>query len=292
MSFTDALWLHRAVCAFVIFVTFSFALSEGNSQELIGSVEWHSSPIDWCEENYETSEAIVEFWNTLSGVFIFPVAIMAWLLHKSFRQHVDPHFAFCLLTLTCVGAGSIYFHATLSKLGQILDEITICWTNYYAILLVQPKEVFERRFGSTTRRLIFSMETLATVVAVTPVWALFFPIVSHVMTVATVVLLPWAIIHEFRAAKPTEQSNRILKLALTSHGTAVCCWVIDRLLCRELTTFLGFNPQLHAFWHAFVFLGAYFTIVGIAWVRATGDGYTARIQHYKDLLPYTRVTKV
>eukprot|EP01061_Rhynchopus_euleeides_P010627 TRINITY_DN20112_c0_g1_i1.p1 TRINITY_DN20112_c0_g1~~TRINITY_DN20112_c0_g1_i1.p1 ORF type:complete len:296 (+),score=102.19 TRINITY_DN20112_c0_g1_i1:56-943(+) len=292
MAFDDAMWLHRAGCLLVVVLTYVFALSEANRLTLTDSVRWHSSPIDWCEENYETHDLVAEFWNMLSGVIIFPCTGAAWFLHGSVRRLVEPRFAFCLITLTLVGVGSIYFHATLSTLGQVLDEITICWTNYYAILLVMPRSVFERRFGSTARRLIVSPETLVTVIAVTPVWAIFSPIISHVLTVLTIVLLPWAIIEQFRTQKTTAASQRILRLALAAHGTAVFSWVIDRLLCHQITHALGFYPQLHAFWHMFVFIGAYFTIVGITWVRSIGDGFNATIEHYKDLLPYTKVEKL
>eukprot|EP00660_Eupelagonema_oceanica_P017903 gene17903-16705_t len=37
----------------------------------------------------------------------------------------------------------MYFHATLSTMGQVLDEMCICWANYYAILLVLPKTKLE-----------------------------------------------------------------------------------------------------------------------------------------------------
>eukprot|EP00659_Diplonema_papillatum_P007555 gene7555-11563_t len=156
------------------------------------------------------------------------------------RNLVEPHFGFCLLTLACVGLGSFYFHATLSKLGQVLDEITICWTNYYAILMVMPRKELEEVVGVTGRALIFSAETLITVVLVTPIWAILYPWVSHVLTVATVVLLPWAIITQFRNSKHTnEATSRVLKLALTSHCTAVACWLADRLLCNQITSALG-----------------------------------------------------
>eukprot|EP01059_Diplonema_ambulator_P011497 TRINITY_DN21432_c0_g1_i1.p1 TRINITY_DN21432_c0_g1~~TRINITY_DN21432_c0_g1_i1.p1 ORF type:complete len:307 (+),score=79.76 TRINITY_DN21432_c0_g1_i1:45-923(+) len=289
MNKSDALWVHRAVCLLVVCITYMIAFAEGNRRELVGSLDWHSSPIDWCEENYEVHESVAEFWNMISGVVILPVAGLAWVLHSRMRMKVEPRFGFCLATLTLVGLGSIYFHATLSKLGQVLDEISICWTNYYAILLVVPQRRLEATIGSTARYLIFSPETLVTVVAITPIWALFYPIVSHILTVATIVLLPWAIIHQFRVSATADPASiKVLKTALTFHGTAVFCWVTDRLLCHEVTAFFGVYPQLHAWWHVFVFLGAYFTIVGISWVRSTGDGHEASIKHYYGV-PYAHI---
>ena len=266
MGVTDAEWIHRAGCVLCIAMTYAFAFSAAKREEVVDSVRWHSSPIDWCEDNYEHHTHIAEFWNVMSGLIVFPLTGLAWVLHVSMRKLVEPRFAFCLITLSCVGIGTMYFHSTLSKLGQILDEITICWTNYYAIILVIPKLTFEQRFGKTTRRLIMSIETLTTVILTTPIWALLYPWMSHLLTVLTIVLLPWAIITQFRAQNKTEASQRILKIALTCHATGVTCWALDRLACNQLTAMLGFYPQLHAWWHVFVFLGAYMTVVGVTWV--------------------------
>ena len=258
---------HRFLCILLVFLTFFVAFrNDENTAELLGSVERHSSPIDWCEENHAVSPIIAEWWNTWSGVSLFPITTLAWMRHSKFSHRVEPRFAFCLVALTCVGLGSIYFHATLSKLGQVLDEITICWTNYYAILIVIPKRKLEARIGVLTRSHIFSSDTLITVILTTPIWGLFYPILSHILTVATIVLLPWAIISEFNEAKGPTAAKVVLRTALMFHGTAVTCWVLDRLLCVQITEMLGFYPQLHAFWHIFVFTGAYFSIVGIIWV--------------------------
>ena len=39
-----------------------------------------------------------------------------------------------MLSLLCIGIGSAYFHATLAIMGQVLDEITICWALLYGCL--------------------------------------------------------------------------------------------------------------------------------------------------------------
>eukprot|EP01065_Artemidia_motanka_P033826 TRINITY_DN40848_c0_g1_i1.p1 TRINITY_DN40848_c0_g1~~TRINITY_DN40848_c0_g1_i1.p1 ORF type:complete len:322 (+),score=68.21 TRINITY_DN40848_c0_g1_i1:61-1026(+) len=258
-------------------------------EELLNSTEWHSSPIDWCESNYEQHDGVAEFWNTFSNLATFPIIYFAWYTHRSFVSQVDASFHVTMLSLFCVGAGSMYFHWTLSTLGQVLDEMCICWTNYYAILLVMPRKRLEGWIGKEGRAGIFSTEGMLTVVLTTPVWALFYPIISHVLTVATIVLLPAAIIVQYRAgaARVCADGWRVLKQALVFHTFAVSCWVLDKLLCHRIPEFVGFNPQLHAWWHVFVFVGAYLTIVGVCYIRSVGDGHQPQVRTAACAVPYT-----
>ena len=67
---------------------------------------------------------VLEFWNTLSSAAMLPVAagvahMVLALGHFRFR----PQALFLVFGLAGVGAGSVYFHARLSTLGQILDEV-------------------------------------------------------------------------------------------------------------------------------------------------------------------------
>jgi len=290
---TGELWTLRAVCAGIIAITAAKCASPEAREILSHSVTPHSSPIDWCEENYEMHSSVAEFWNTYSNLFTFPIIVLAWWLHSDFINIIDPRFIFTLVSLFSVGAGSMYFHASLSILGQVLDEMCICWTNYYAILLVMPRKRLEGIIGKAGRAAIFSPEAMLTVVLTTPIWAIFYPMFSHVTTVATIVLLPAAIIQQYYAGteKVCPGGWKVLKQALVAHCSAVSCWILDKVLCGHLPGFLGFNPQLHAWWHILVFLGAYLTIVGVCYIRSVGDGVVPEVKLARGGIPYTGIKK-
>lgn len=92
-----------------------------------------ASTIDWCESNYTTSYYIAEYWNSLSSLFITACGMYGIYKYPSF---------WLFGTLIPIGLSSFYFHATLSLLGQLLDEafimIAIASTCTYINIYIKP----------------------------------------------------------------------------------------------------------------------------------------------------------
>ena len=89
---------------------------------------WGPATMDWCEENFQTTRYIAEFWNCTSNCVMVGLALFG--VRGAYRAGVrKPRFYACFFGLLAVGAGSALFHGTLLYLGQLLDEIPMIWAS-------------------------------------------------------------------------------------------------------------------------------------------------------------------
>lgn len=67
-------------------------------------------------------------------------------LFKDYGRFIQPAIHMIWILLIVVGLSSAYFHATLSLLGQLLDELTILWVFMATLSLFCPRRHFPRVF--------------------------------------------------------------------------------------------------------------------------------------------------
>lgn len=95
------------------------------------------SNVDWCEPNYLHSAYVAEWWNTLSSVPIFLLALVMLARSLSPRWRGEPRFAIASIAVAIVGLGSVAFHATLLRSAQAADELPMIFSGLaftYALL--------------------------------------------------------------------------------------------------------------------------------------------------------------
>ncbi|XP_046857220.1 alkaline ceramidase-like isoform X2 [Xenia sp. Carnegie-2017] len=95
--------------------------------------------IDWCEPNYEFSPNIAEFFNTISNCIYFVIPPLNIYLFSEYSSKVGQSFNVVWLLMMVIGASSAYFHATLSLVGQLLDEVAILWVLLAGYTLWTPE---------------------------------------------------------------------------------------------------------------------------------------------------------
>lgn len=98
------------------------------------------STVDWCEINYNSSEYIAEFWNTISGIFLVASGLLYYRNNIDWmKENKSFYINFFRITgfLVFVGVGTILFHGTLYYPFQLLDELPMMLlANEYLVLLM------------------------------------------------------------------------------------------------------------------------------------------------------------
>ncbi|XP_058797303.1 alkaline ceramidase [Phymastichus coffea] len=218
-----------------------------------------SSPIDWCESNYNISPSIAEFMNTLSNALFLLLPPVLMHLFKDYGRFVNPGIHVIWVLLMVVGISSAYFHATLSLVGQLLDELAILWVYMAGLCMFLPRRYFPTAVKNNRKK--FSLfASMATLVAT--VLATFHPAINAFALMTLGIPAFGFMILELRRTK----SARVYRLGLRCGAVwvlAVTCWLNDRLFCD---TWLNLNfPYLHALWHLLIFIASYTAAVLFAY---------------------------
>ncbi|XP_059846789.1 alkaline ceramidase 1 [Hypanus sabinus] len=205
---------------------------------------YQSSQVDWCEDNFQFSEKVAEFYNTVSNVsFFISAPIMMYLLHPYAQKRNRAVYLIWVMVML-VGCFSAYYHMTLSLFGQLLDELSILWVLAIAYMLWFPKRHLKLiKSRKSFSLIVFLVALLSTVLS-------FYRPTVNAYALNTVALhVIYVITLELRSC--TDQ--RIIHLAFATVAwwlVAISCWLSDRLLCafwRQIHFY-----YLHSFWHVLI----------------------------------------
>ena len=218
---------------------------------------WGKPTINFCEPDYATVEWIAEFWNTASSIPIATFALHG-LLHSWRQGH---SFAAHLLQflVVVVGLGSMAFHGTMCRGGQMLDELPML----YAIsalmwggLCLKLKEGDPLR--QTTLAVVVLLDLIATLVYLTGGFLLF--IVMYVTCVVVFIAIciqhfhfdPWVL------AQPQHKTlQRLMHVAAAFYaGGFLFLWLPEAYFCAQYPVFTD-KLKLHALFHLTSCVGSY-----------------------------------
>lgn len=228
-----------------------------------------TASVDWCEDNYTVSYYVAEFFNTLSSV---PIALLglqalwsAWACadaHASRRRRMVAAF-----TVFVVGVGSVAFHGTLLRWGQVLDEVPMLWSSTSFVFLAVSLQ-----WPPGDRRVLPLGIALA--VYASGATALYFVygfeyfLVTYVATVAVVIFATARQARLLGAPKqgsPPRMAAAIVRYAAAAAGLYaggfLVLWIPEQILCgNRLETShdtVFSRVSLHAFFHITSALGPY-----------------------------------
>jgi hypothetical protein len=97
------------------------------------------------------------------------------------------------------------------------------------------------------------------------------------MHVLTVMSLPTTVYVVSRAfddlgIKAQREIGPSYYASLVYTALAVVCWIVDRAGCNTIKEKLGWYPQLHAWWHIFIFCSAWLVAMSCLFITAELEG--------------------
>ncbi|NXJ01676.1 ACER1 ceramidase, partial [Psophia crepitans] len=199
---------------------------------------YQSAEVDWCEGNFERSTVIAEYYNTDVTSILLPPTNVLLVPHPFSLRMV-------FLAVVCCGIFSMYFHMTLSYVGQLLDELSILWTLAVAYSFWYPKVYFPRCIKS--RKHFFWLSGVTTVIStlmsfVKPAFNAYALncIAFHLL------YLTWC---ELKKCND-KRVHRMAAVMVVWWVLAISSWISDRWLCG-LWQAINF-PYFHSFWHVLI----------------------------------------
>ncbi|CAG9326960.1 unnamed protein product [Blepharisma stoltei] len=220
-----------------------------------------TSSIDWCEANYEVSEYIVEFWNTVTSFALVVVGVYGlWVLRSFESRFVENLIAFFFIV---VGVGSAAFHATLKYEYQLWDEIPMFWVISGAIYayMVLFDYWWEKRIYLQWFFIIYNIVWYF--VHSSNAFTVFFQANFFVLNTVMIVLMFY-----FHQKYKTKSSTMMISLYIFAILSAFSLWLVDKLMCEHVSQ-LPVNPQFHGWWHVLVASSAHYSLMFELVIRHT-----------------------
>eukprot|EP01063_Lacrimia_lanifica_P007986 TRINITY_DN15133_c0_g1_i1.p1 TRINITY_DN15133_c0_g1~~TRINITY_DN15133_c0_g1_i1.p1 ORF type:complete len:277 (+),score=89.10 TRINITY_DN15133_c0_g1_i1:88-918(+) len=244
-----------------------------------------TASVDWCEENYEVTFYVAEFFNTASSVLIALAGLYALRRAAAEQRGVWLHAA--AVSTLVIGIGSAAFHGTLTRGGQLLDELPMMWgscTFLAATIASHGRLLAARR--TRVISLIYTWAAAATWLYFAFGFEAF--IVMYSVTVACVVLASYHAARTPAHPQRPNAANQTLKKQLAGLAAGVYVagfalfWIPEQVVCGNRLERTDARPgvarlQLHAWFHIMSAVGPYIFLVFLAVLEVDAEGETGRL---------------
>ncbi|XP_054837299.1 alkaline ceramidase 1 [Eublepharis macularius] len=204
-----------------------------------------SAEVDWCEGNFEHSQYIAEYYNTVSNIIFFIIIPFMLTLNMDYMKYRPKPVHSLAVMVALIGFSSVYFHMTLSYVGQLLDELSILWTmglcyacwfpTHHYPSFIKNREQFSWIVGIVT-----VVSTLMSFVR---------PVLNAYALNSVALHLLYVVFLEIkRATNPRIQ--RLGVITVIWWVVAISCWIVDKFFC-EFCQKINFC-YFHSLWHVFI----------------------------------------
>ncbi|XP_004378471.1 alkaline ceramidase 1 [Trichechus manatus latirostris] len=251
---------------------------------------YQSSEVDWCEINFLHSELVAEFYNTFSNVTFFIFGPLMMFLMHPYTQKRSPYIHSVWILFMVTGLFSMYFHMTLSFLGQLLDEIAILWLLASGYSIWMPRCYFPAFLGENR----FQFACLVIITTVISTFLSFLqPTINAYALNSIAIHILYLMIREYKKTS-NEELRHIIHVSVVLWAVALASWIGDQFLCSFWQRINFF--YLHSIWHVLISITFPYVVVAMALLDASYEmpGQTLKVHYWpRDTwpvgLPYVEV---
>ncbi|XAR65720.1 Ceramidase [Bertholletia excelsa] len=239
-----------------------------------------TSTTEWCEKNYVNSFYIAEFYNTMSNVPCFLLALIG--LINALGQRFEKRFSILHISNMTLAIGSMLFHATLQHVQQQCDETPMVWEMLlYIYILYSP----DWHYRSTMPIFLFLYGAAFAVAHSLIRFSIGFKVHYIILCLLCIPRM-----YKYYIYTQDISAKRVAKLYVVTLCLAGLWWLFDRLLCGEISKW-PLNPQGHALWHVLMGFNSYFANTFLMFCRAQQRGWAPKIVRFMGVLPYVKIEK-
>jgi len=239
-----------------------------------------TATMNWCEDDYEVTPYIAEFFNAMSSLLIVCNGLFGIMAHRG-AVFWETRWLFAFGILFVVGFGSFAFHATLWKSMQALDELPMIYGNtifIYCVLTMEDKRGMDRTPLAATLCVLTLAETAFIVWFDTADQIAF--LVFYGAGVIFLILKTLALSHKH----DPQQRSHLHLYAIMCYSFGYILWNLSRTFCATTKPL-----HLHAWWHFFAGLGTFLAVINWMMVRGKTSNHP---QHVKGFACTTRIVTV
>ncbi len=191
----------------------------------------HDHEKTWCEPDYANHHYIAEFWNTISNIVLFCLSLYGIYWHHKLHHKLQTSYLVCIL----IAIGSAWYHSTISRFGQLADEIPML------ILCTMFAQDF------TNIHILPNITTIFVSIYILFDYYLIFVLYFSCL-MGFVIVVPF-----FQRKKYLQRV--LYHKSLIVFTVAYLCWIIDINACNLVQ-----QLHLHAWWHVLSAFGLYWYI--------------------------------
>lgn len=178
--------------------------------------------------------------------------------------------------------GSILFHATLQHVLQQSDETPMVWEMLlYIYILYSP----DWHYRSTMPTFLFLYGVIFALVHSKIRFSMGFKVHYAILCLLCIPRM-----YKYYIYTQDVAAKQVAKLYAATLLSSTLCWLLDRLLCEEISGW-PINPQGHALWHVLMGFNSYFANTFLMYCRAQQRGWAPKIVRFLGLLPYVKIEK-